>query len=147
MTAWLGKIEGRKKGPHYVYYTVTAYKMLRDEGSDPKKKRAALGLLDMALGRVSTHYGFLPQRPQNPVNVSAQTGSGLLLGHVRGSKHQLYLVPRESLLKGDALRIGYEDDAWHVVKRMKQFVPARGRYNLKAFPRTSCSSTAAPKQS
>jgi putative protease len=129
------KIEGRKKGPHYVYYTVTAYKMLRDEGSDPKKKRAALGLLEMALGRVSTHYGFLPQRPQNPVNVSAQTGSGLLLGHVRGSKHQSYLVPREALLKGDALRIGYEDDAWHVVKRMKQFVPARGRYNLKAFSR------------
>jgi len=129
------KIEGRKKGPHYVYYTVTAYKMLRDEGRDPKKKRAALGLLDMALGRVSTHYGFLPQRPQNPVNISAQTGSGLLLGHVRGSKQQPYLIPREALLKGDALRIGYEDDAWHAVKRMKQFVPARGRYNLKAFSR------------
>ncbi len=129
------KIEGRKKGPHYVYYTVSAYKMLRDEGSDPQKKRAALGLLDMALGRVSTHYGFLPQRPQNPVDVSAQTGSGLLLGHVRGSKHQPYLVPREALLKGDALRIGYEDDAWHVVKRMKQSVPARGHYNLKAFSR------------
>lgn len=129
------KIEGRKKGPHYVYYTVTAYKMLRDEGRDPRKKRAALGLLDMALGRASTHYGFLPQRPQNPVDVSAQTGSGFLLGQVRGSKHQPYLVPREALLKGDALRIGYEDDAWHVVKRMKQSVPAGGRYNLKAFSR------------
>jgi putative protease len=131
--AW--KIEGRKKGPHYVFYTVTAYKMLRDEGRDPKKKRAALGLLDMALGRVSTHYGFLPQRPQNPVDVSTQTGSGLLLGHVRGSINKPYLVPREALLKGDALRIGYEDDAWHVVKRMKQSVPARGRFNLKAFSR------------
>ncbi len=129
------KIEGRKKGPHYVYYTVTAYKMLRDEGSDPKKKRAALGLLDMALGRVSTHYGFLPQRPQNPIDISAQTGSGLLLGHVQGSKHQRYLVPREALMTGDALRIGYEDDPWHVVRRMKQFVPARGRYHLKALSR------------
>jgi len=129
------KIEGRKKGPHYVYYTVSAYKMLRDEGRDPKKKRAALGLLDMALGRVSTHYGFLPQRPQNPINVSAQTGSGLLLGHVRGSKHQLYLAPREALMTGDVLRIGYEDDAWHVVRRIKQSVPARGRYHLKALSR------------
>jgi len=129
------KIEGRKKGPHYVYYTVSAYKMLRDEGSDPKKKRAALGLLAMALGRVSTHYGFLPQRPQNPINVSAQTGSGLLLGHVRSSKHQLYLVPREALMIGDVLRIGYEDDAWHTVRRMKQSVPARGRYHLKALSR------------
>jgi U32 family peptidase len=127
------KIEGRKKGPHYVYYTVTAYKMLRDHGSDPKKKRAALGLLDRALGRVSTHYGFLPQRPQNPVKVSAQTGSGLLLGHVQGSKTQSYLVPREAILKGDVLRIGYEDDAWHMVRRMKQSIPARGRYHLKGL--------------
>ena len=131
--AW--KIEGRKKGPHYVYYTVSAYKMLRDEGGDPKKKRAALGLLAMALGRVSTHYGFLPQRPQNPVDLSAQTGSGLLLGYVQGSKHQPYLVPREAILTGDVLRIGYEDDAWHVVKRMNQSVPARGRYHLKTFLR------------
>jgi putative protease len=129
------KIEGRKKGPHYVYYTVTAYKMLRDEGRDPKKKQAALGLLAMALGRVSTHYGFLPQRPQNPINLSAQTGSGLLLGHVQGLKHQSYLVPREALMTGDVLRIGYEDDPWHVVRRMKQFVPAKGRYNLKALSR------------
>ena len=127
------KIEGRKKGPHYVYYTVSAYKMLRDEGSDPKKKRAAMDLLAMALGRVSTHYGFLPQRPQNPVKVSAQTGSGLLLGHVQGSKTQSYLVPREAIMKGDVLRIGYEDDAWHVVRRMKQSVPARGRYHLKGL--------------
>lgn len=131
--AW--KIEGRKKGPHYVYYTVSAYKMLRDEGSDPKKKRAALGLLDMALGRVSTHYGFLPQRPQNPIDLSTQTGSGLLLGHIQGSKQQPYLVPREALMAGDVLRIGYEDDAWHVVRRMKRFVPARGRYQLKALSR------------
>ena len=129
------KIEGRKKGPHYVYYTVSAYKMLRDEGGDPAKKRAALELLAMALGRVSTHYGFLPQRPQNPINLSAQTGSGLLLGHIQGSKHQSYLVPREALMTGDVLRIGYEDDAWHVVRRMKQFVPARGRYHLKALSR------------
>ena len=28
ISAW--KIEGRKKGPHYVYYTVSAYKILRD---------------------------------------------------------------------------------------------------------------------
>ena len=129
------KIEGRKKGPHYVYYTVSAYKMLRDEGSDPRKKRAALELLAMALGRVSTHYGFLPQRPQNPIDLSAQTGSGLLLGHIQGSKHEPYLVPREALMTGDVLRIGYEDDAWHVVRRMKQFVPARGRYHLKALSR------------
>ncbi len=37
--AW--KIEGRKKGPHYVYYTTTAYKMLRDEGKDSKIRKSA----------------------------------------------------------------------------------------------------------
>ncbi len=35
------KIEGRKKGAHYVYYTVSAYRMLRDEGHNPKTKRAS----------------------------------------------------------------------------------------------------------
>ena len=50
------KIEGRKKGPHYVYYTVTAYKMLRDHGTDPQMKKTALGLLQRALGRPNTHY-------------------------------------------------------------------------------------------
>lgn len=64
--AW--KIEGRKKGPHYVYYTVAAYKMLRDEGQDPQAKKVAVGLLEQSLGRPGTHYNFLPQRPQNPVD-------------------------------------------------------------------------------
>ena len=36
--AW--KIEGRKKGPHYVYYTVSAYRLLRDKPQRrPSKKR------------------------------------------------------------------------------------------------------------
>ncbi|MEJ2639134.1 MAG: U32 family peptidase, partial [Desulfosarcinaceae bacterium] len=40
VTTW--KIEGRKKGPHYVYYTVTAYRLLRDHGRDPTEKKTAL---------------------------------------------------------------------------------------------------------
>ncbi len=131
--AW--KIEGRKKSPHYVYYTVSAYKMLRDQGRDPQKKRQALGLLEMALGRSATHYGFLPQRPQHPVNPSAQTGSGLLMGKVQGSRHEPCFITREALLAGDVLRIGYEDDAWHAVIRVNRSIPARGRFHLKAFSR------------
>ena len=46
VTTW--KIEGRKKGPHYVYYTVTAYRLLRDHGRDPDQKKTALALLDQA---------------------------------------------------------------------------------------------------
>ena len=71
------KIEGRKKGPHYVFYTVKAYQMLRDHGKDPKIKKDALAMLERALGRSTTHYNLLPQRIQNPVNTSGHTGSGL----------------------------------------------------------------------
>ena len=126
------KIEGRKKGPHYVYYTVSAYKMLRDSGSDPRKKKAALELLDMALGRVNTHYGFLPQRPQNPIQAEGHTGSGRLMGYVRGARDRPYLIPREALLPGDVLRVGYEDDAWHIVKKLNQSIPSGGRLVLKS---------------
>jgi len=131
--AW--KIEGRKKSPHYVYYTVTAYKMLRDQGRDPQKKRQALGLLEMSLGRSATHFNFLPQRPQHPVVRGTQTGSGLLVGQVKGSQGEPYLIPREALLAGDVLRIGYEDDAWHSVRRINRSIPARGRFYLKSFSR------------
>jgi putative protease len=125
------KIEGRKKGPHYVYYTVQAYRLLRDHGHEPQRKKEALALLAYALGREATHYNFLPQRPQNPVPTGEPTGSGLLIGRVRGPRHNPYLVPREALIPGDVLRIGYEDDAWHQIKRLTQAVPAKGRLHLR----------------
>ncbi len=125
------KIEGRKKGPHYVFYTVQAYKMLRDEAGDPKMKKAALELLSLALGRVNTHYNFLPQRPQDPINVDGQTGSGLLMGRLQGGKAKPYIIAREELLKNDVLRIGYEDDHWHAVMKVTRFTPKKGRLFLK----------------
>ncbi|MCF8068915.1 MAG: U32 family peptidase [Desulfobacterales bacterium] len=127
--AW--KIEGRKKGPHYVYYTVSAYRMMRDHGNDPAEKKNAIGLLERALGRPSTHYNFLPQRPQNPVRTDIQTGSGLLIGRVKGSAKQSFLVPREELLPGDVLRIGYEDDAFHTIVRINKSVPRKGNFHIK----------------
>ena len=48
VTTW--KIEGRKKGPHYVFYTVKAYQMLRDHGKDPKIKKDALAMLERGTG-------------------------------------------------------------------------------------------------
>jgi putative protease len=129
--AW--KIEGRKKGPHYVFYAVTAYRMLRDQGSDPKMKKAALQLLGRALGRPGTHFHFLPQRPQNPVALNQQTSSGFLVGRVKGTRQKPYLITKEELLPGDVLRIGYQDESWHGINRVGKHIPKGGRYFLKSF--------------
>lgn len=131
IAAW--KIEGRKKGPHYVFYTVQAYRMLRDEGSDPQAKKAAVGLLKRALGRIGTHYRLLPQRPQTPVNTEIQTGSGLFMGSVRGAGYNSSIIPAEELLVNDVLRVGYEDDPWHSIIRVSKYVPKKGTLHLK-FP-------------
>jgi putative protease len=131
--AW--KIEGRKKGPHYVYYTVAAYRMLRDHAGEPCMKKAALDLLARALGRPGTHYHFLSQRPQNPVDTRNTTGSGLLIGRVKGGGRASFFNPSEALLKGDVLRVGYEDEPGHGIERIGRSVPRGGRHFLSASPR------------
>jgi len=129
IAAW--KIEGRKKGPHYVYYTTQAYKLLRDEAGDPQTKKTAVQLLERALGRPGTHFFFLPQRPYNPVEIQGQTGSGLLIGKITGEQSAVLLKPLEALLPGDLLRIGYESEPWHQVIKVRQSVPKRGRLVIK----------------
>lgn len=129
VTAW--KIEGRKKGPHYVYYTTTAYRMLRDSPDDPQSKKAALSYIEQALGRPTTHYSFLPQKPRNPVDSQSPTGSGQLVGRLSMSEARKYFVnPRQPLLPGDLLRLGYEDEAGHQVVRVTRSIPKGGRYDL-----------------
>jgi putative protease len=125
------KIEGRKKGPHYVYYTVLAYQLLRDYHHQAARKRDALALLDQSLGRQNSHFNFLPQRPQNPIRPDLQTGSGLLLGRISGSSQNLFLTPRFALLPGDVLRIGYEDQSYHRMIKVHRHVPPKGRLHLK----------------
>lgn len=127
--AW--KIEGRKKGPHYVYYTTRAYRIMRDQGSDSQSKKEALELLGYVLGRPTTHYFFLPQRPQNPIKLMGQTGSGLLIGNIKGGKNESYLVPREQLFEGDLLRAGYEDEKWHTLIKVNKWIPKNGRLVIK----------------
>ncbi|MBF0411994.1 MAG: U32 family peptidase [Desulfamplus sp.] len=136
LTTW--KIEGRKKSPHYVFYTVKAYKMLRDHGHDPAQKKIALSFLDYALGRPSTHYNLLPQNPINPLkkDKDMETGSGLFAGRVRYGGENLKpdipnFITREALLTDDLLRIGYEDDSFHVVQRVTMPVPKKGRFIIK----------------
>ncbi len=60
--AW--KIEGRKKGPHYVYYTVQAYRMLRDIEAEPENRAA---VKKTAIGAVGTG----PGSADDPLQLSA----------------------------------------------------------------------------
>lgn len=128
--AW--KIEGRKKGPHYVFYTVKAYQTLRDYGkTDPQAKRDAVGLLEQALGRPGSHYNFIPHRRINPVAEQGKTGSGRLIGMVKGPKQSPYLVVRDEVQPVDVLRFGFEGDPGYHILKIKRFIPKSGRLHLQ----------------
>ncbi|QGY40588.1 U32 family peptidase [Pseudodesulfovibrio cashew] len=128
VTAW--KIEGRKKGPHYVYYTVRAYQMLRDNPQDAQAKKTALELLDQALGRPTSHSVFLPQRAFQPIQPGEETSSGRLVGEVKRDQKKLYFQTREPLLPGDLVRVGYEDQPGHRTIPIRRKVPKRGRMDI-----------------
>jgi putative protease len=120
LAAW--KIEGRKKGPHYVFYTTRAYRLLRDNPDDAQAKKAAGDILEQALGRQTTTYNFLPQSPHLPVQPDRDTGSGLFLGRVKNSKSGApTLRTRTEILPGDRLRIGYQDQPGHFVYKASKY--------------------------
>lgn len=124
------KIEGRKKGAHYVYYTTSAYRLLLDKPDDPATKKDVLSLLKMALGRPATHFFFLPQRPFNPTEPGEERTSGMFAGISRKKGKSSFFSPRMPLIKNDLLRIGSEEDKSHKTLGMKKSVPAKGHYNL-----------------
>ena len=124
------KIEGRKKGPHYVYYTVKAYKMLRDHGDDAGQRKMAMDLLEMALSRKTSHFYFLPQRKSLPIVAGEDTASGQFMGAVQGGGRRTWFSPRTKLLGGDLLRIGYEDQPWHRTMRIRRAIPKKGRLDI-----------------
>lgn len=123
------KIEGRKKGPHYVYYTTKAYSMLRDN-PDAQEKKMAQELLEMALGRPTSHSGFLPQRQFVPVAPGQETGSGKFVGQVKRDGKRMYFQTREELLPGDLIRVGYEDQKGHRTIKVRKRIPRRGRFDI-----------------
>jgi putative protease len=125
------KIEGRKKSPHYVYYTVKAYKLLRD---NPEKKKEALAFLDYALGRKFSHYQLLTQRIINPLTHESETGSGLFAGRVQNPAAPFFTT-REALLPSDLLRIGSEDDSFHDIQKVTRAVPKKGKFYLSKLSR------------
>ncbi len=140
------KIEGRKKGPHYVYYVVTAYRMLRDAPNDAESRKAAYSLLEQALGRPGTHGVFLPQRPYPPVKPGQETASGLLVGQIkREPDGKVYMQARQDLLPGDLLRLGCEDDAWHQTIPLRRRIPKGGRLDIRPQPGPRSGQTAPAK--
>lgn len=122
------KIEGRKKSPHYVYYTVMAYKLLRDA---PERKKQALSFLAYALGRQGSHYNLLSHRVSNPLDHGSETGSGLFLGRIKNPENP-YFISREALLPGDLLRIGYEEESFHQIQKVTRAIPKKGKYFLSS---------------
>ncbi|MGD9826784.1 peptidase U32 family protein, partial [Desulfobacter sp.] len=122
------KIEGRKKSPHYVYYTVMAYKLLRDA---PDQKKQALSFLEYALGRQGSHYNLLSHRMLNPLEHASETGSGLFLGRIKNPEDP-YFISREALLPGDLLRIGYEEETFHQIQKVTRAIPKKGKYFLSS---------------
>lgn len=125
------KIEGRKKGPHYVYHTVTAYRILRDAAEDPGQRKLALEILEMALGRPGVRGRFLPQKKTQPMAPHGQTSSGLLAGKISIQQNgQCILKPHFDLLPKDFLRIGVEDENWHSTMPVSRHVPKGGSLAL-----------------
>ncbi|MDM8537055.1 U32 family peptidase [Desulfobacterales bacterium HSG17] len=134
IAAW--KIEGRRKSPHYVYYVVSAYRILRDLSDAPedqrsKLKKDALSLLESALSRPTSHYRFLPQRPYTPTSKGLQQGSGQLIGVTKGGFPKLYINPNQPLFAEDLIRIGTEDSGFHQTIKLRKAVPKRGNFHLK----------------
>lgn len=126
------KIEGRKKGPHYVYHTVTAYKLLRDYPDDAQKRKLAMEILDLALGRPGVKGRFLPQKKLVPMAPDRQTASGKLAGHIHIAQNgACQLKPHFQLLPKDYLRIGTQDERWHSLLPVNCKTPKGGTLTLK----------------
>ncbi|MDT8379797.1 MAG: peptidase U32 family protein [Desulfotignum sp.] len=120
------KIEGRKKSPHYVFYTVKAFQLLRDH---PSRKKEALIYLDYALGRPFSHYNLLSHRTQNPLDHQDSTESGLFMGRIQNPAAPFFIT-RDALFTGDLLRIGNEEEAFHTIQKVTRSVPKKGKFFL-----------------
>ena len=131
LVSW--KIEGRKKGPHYVYHVVTAYRMLRDNPGDAQARKTAEEILQMALGRPATRARFLPQKDHTiPIAPDGQTSSGLLAGKIRiEPEGGVTLKPFFELLPQDYLRVGVEDERWHATLPVTRRIPKGGSLALR----------------
>ncbi len=54
----------------------------------------------------------------------------MFVGKVQGPANRPYVVPRIDLLRGDVLRLGYEDERWHAIQQVGKGVPRKGRFTF-----------------
>ncbi len=125
------KIEGRKKSPHYVYYVTKAYRVLRDSPSDNDAKKMAQDLINMSLGRPTTHYFFLSHRRYCPIQEEEESASGLFISKLGYGGGKKYIRPRIDLYPGDRIRISYEGHKGHNIIKINRFVKKGGKYLLE----------------
>lgn len=118
ISSW--KIEGRKKGPHYVYHATKAYKLLRDNPQNPEAIKEAHNLLEYAISRETTSSILISSRKNTPVELSKHTNTGIAVGHVVKKGDGFVLRVEKELYKEDSIRIGYEDEAWYTTIHIKQ---------------------------
>lgn len=118
ISSW--KIEGRKKGPHYVYHATKAYKILRDNPNNSDAIKEARNLLQYAISRETTSSIILGKKKNTPVVLSKHTNTGIPVGNVikKGEGYALQL--QKALFNEDAVRIGYEDEPWYTTIYIKK---------------------------
>ena len=121
ISSW--KIEGRKKGPHYVYHATKAYVILRDNPHNPEAIQEARSLLEYAISRETTSSIFVPSKKSTPVELSKHTNTGIAIGMVKKKRNAFFLQVEKALYKGDTLRIGYEDEQWYTTMHIKKHTP------------------------
>ena len=103
--AW--KIEGRKKGPHYVYYTAHGLQMLRDQGQDPQvKKRRPWSCWSRPWAGPRPITIFCPSGLRTPSTPWRRRAPACWWARCKGPAQNPYIEPRQPLLAGGCAACG-----------------------------------------
>ena len=111
------KIEGRMKGPDYVFTVVKAYRMALD---DPEKLPEAKELAAHDFGRHKTSFFLNGLRTPGIIDASRPSGTGELIGKIRELRQNAIVVAsKATLLANDRIRIqphnGFEGETGMVL--------------------------------